>query len=154
QGDDRVWSAQASIEVASIDTDVVNRDKHLLSADFFDAERCPKIEFKSVKVSEIRANRAKLEGDLTMHCVTKPVALELEISDEMKDAQGDIRRAATATATINRKDFGMEYNKTLDAGGLVLGDDVMVVINIEGIAAGSAPKAASEKKAGKAPKKK
>ena len=128
------WTAQASIDAASVNTDVEARDKHLRSSDFFDVEKCPTLEFKNVKVTGAKGEKAKLHGDLTMHCITKPVDLALELGGTVMTKQG-LKAGATATGTINRKDFGMVWNKALDDGGFILGDDVEITIEIEGNAA-------------------
>lgn len=131
--DTKAWSAEAEIDPASIDTNNEKRDGHLKSPDFFDVAKCPKMTFKSTKVGAVKGKKATLAGDLTMHCVTKPVTLALEISDEQSDPWGNNRVGATATTTIHRKDFDVSWNKTLDKGGLMLGDDVEVTLGIEGV---------------------
>ena len=136
------WSASATIDPASIDTGIGKRDDHLRSADFFDVERCPAMGFKSSKVTAVKGNTAKLHGDLTMHCVTKPVVLDLEIGGTEKDPWGNTRSGASARTKLNRKDFGIVWNKTLDSGGLMLGEDVEVTLEIEGVVKQAEPKKA------------
>lgn len=133
-GAPKAWKAWAKIKAASIDTDNEKRDAHLRSADFFDTDKCPLIEFKSTKVSGLKDGKAKLHGELTMHCVTKPVVLDLEVGGEGKDPWGNQRSGFTATGKINREDFGIVWNKTLESGGILLGKDVEVSLDIEGIA--------------------
>ncbi|MBI4376852.1 MAG: polyisoprenoid-binding protein [Elusimicrobia bacterium] len=142
EGKPAAWKAQATIDAASIDTNNKKRDDHLRAPDFFDAQRCPKMEFKSARVTDVNGNRAKLHGDLTMHCLTKPVALDLEAGGVGKDPWGNMRAGFTATGKIDRKDFGINWNKVLDAGGAVLGDEVEIMIEIEGIMKSGASKKA------------
>lgn len=125
-GKPQTWQATAKIDPASINTDNEKRDAHLRSPDFFDAAKCPEMSFKSTKVSG-----GKLLGELTMHCVTKPVALDLAVGGTGKDPWGGERSGFSAKTTLNRKDFGINFNKVLDNGGLMLGEDVEVVIDIE-----------------------
>ena len=138
------WAAAATIDAASIDTGNERRDGHLRSGDFFDAERCPKIEFKSTKVQQDKDGKAKLHGELTMRCVTKPVVLDLELGGVAPGMSGRIA-GANATGKINRKDFGVSWNKTLDSGGLAVSDEVDISIEVEGKETVKAPAAADEK---------
>jgi polyisoprenoid-binding protein YceI len=124
---------QASIDVASIDTGDEKRDAHLKTADFFDAEKFPTITFKSTKVEAAGDRRFKLHGDLTMHGVTKPVVLDVEATPEVKGMRGETRAGARATTKINRKDFGISWSKSMDGGGVVVGDDVEVTIDVEAV---------------------
>ena len=129
------WSARGTLAVKSIDTNVPQRDKHLQSKDFFDAEQFPLISFKTGKLLSSTKENAKIEGLLTMHGVEKPVVLDVEIHGVGKDPWGNVRAAFTATTKINRKDFGIVYNQVLDQGQLMIGDDVTVTIELEGIKA-------------------
>ncbi|OGR91894.1 MAG: hypothetical protein A2992_08265 [Elusimicrobia bacterium RIFCSPLOWO2_01_FULL_59_12] len=129
-----LWSSAASAQIYDIDTGIQKRDGHLRNADFFDAAKYPALTFKSTHVTGINGSKAKLHGDLTMHGVTKPVVLDLEITGTIKDPWGGTRAGAVATGKVNRKDFGITYNQVLDSGGLMLGEDVDVAINIEGVA--------------------
>jgi len=125
-----------SIETASINTNVELRDGHLKSADFFDVVKYPAMTFKSKKVAKAGKDKLKVTGDLTLHGITKEVVLNVDgPSKEIKDLYGNIRKGAAATATINRKDFGLNWNKALEAGGVVVGDDVSISIEIEMIKA-------------------
>ena len=124
---------QASIDVASIDTGDEKRDAHLKSPDFFDAEKFPTITFKSTKVEAAGDRRFKLHGDLTMHGVTKPVVLDVEATPEVKGMRGETRAGARATTKINRKDFGISWSKSMDGGGVVVGDEVEVTIDVEAV---------------------
>lgn len=136
------WKAEAKIDANSINTDNEKRDVHLRAPDFFDTAKCPDIAFKSTKVTGAEGDRAKLHGELTMHCVTKPVVLDLEIGGTTKDPWGNSKAGFTATGTINRKDFGIVFNKTLDNGGLMLGEEIAISLDIE---AGVKPKDAPAK---------
>ena len=128
------WKAEATIDPASINTDNEKRDAHLKSPDFFDTAKCPAMGFKSKGVTDVKDGKAKLRGDLTMHCVTKPVVLDLEIGGVDKDPWGNVTASFTATATINRKDWGIVWNKTLDSGGLLVGENIEVVLEVSGTA--------------------
>ena len=123
---------EATIDVASINTRDAKRDGHLRSADFFAVEKYPKMTFKSKRSKKVGKNKYKVWGDLTMRGVTKEVALDVE-SDmrEVTDPWGNTKMGATATTTINRQDFGVSWNKTLDKGGLLVGDDVQITIDVE-----------------------
>ena len=124
---------EASIDAASIDTGEAKRDEHLRGPDFFDVTKYPTITFKSTKVEPAGDRRYKLHGDLTMHGVTKPVVLDVEATPQVKGMRGETRAGARATTKVNRKDFGINWSKTMDGGGLVVGDDVDVTIELEGV---------------------
>ena len=128
------WRASATIQAASIDTRVEKRDQHLRSGDFFSVEQYPTITFTSVKATNVTSAGAKLHGLLTLHGVERPVILDLTIHGEGKDQRGALRAGFTATTTINRKEFGIIWNKTLEAGQLMLGEDVEITLEIEGVA--------------------
>ncbi len=127
------WKANATIRAASIDTRVPDRDKHLRSKDFFDVEQYPTLTFTSTGATDATPSSAKLHGLLTIHGVEKPVVLDLAIYGEGKDSRGDIRCGFTATTTINRKDFGVVWNKVVEAGQLLVGDEVEITIDVEGV---------------------
>jgi polyisoprenoid-binding protein YceI len=123
---------EATVDVASVSTRETDRDNHLKSPDFFDVAKYPHISFKSTGVAKDGAGAYKVAGDLTIRGVTKPVTLEVEsFTDEIKDPWGFMRRGATATARINRKDFGMEFNIPLDSGGFVVGDNIDITLDVE-----------------------
>lgn len=126
---------QASIDVDSIDTNSKQRDDHLRSKDFFNSKKYPKIKFTSKKITE-REQGFDIEGDLTIHGVTKPVTLNVgklatPAGNDQTPSQTTNKIAATATSQINRKDFGMTFNKQLDNGGAMVGDEVSIVLEIE-----------------------
>ena len=148
------WTADVTIETASIFTDNEKRDTHLRSGDFFDAEKFPKITFKSKEVKNATKKGATLLGDLTMHGVTKPVTLKVEIGGMGKDPWGGMRAGFSATTKVNRKDYGIVWNKALDSGGMLLGDDVEISLAVEGAEPKKEEKAAEAKPAGKTEDKK
>ena len=124
-------TVSASIDVASLDTGNAKRDAHLKSPDFFDAVKFPTMTFKSTKVEKDGAG-LKITGDLTIHGITKSVVLAVtNFTEEVKDMMGMARRGASATCVAKRKDFGLIWNKVLDGGGVALGDDVMIQIDVE-----------------------
>ena len=131
------WKAAATIQAASINTRVEQRDKHLRSADFFDVERYPTVTFTSTEVTDVTPTNTKLHGRLTIHGVEQPVVLDLEIHGEGKDPWGNLRCGFTATTRLNRKDFGIVWNQALETGQFLLGDDVDVTLEVEGLAKGS-----------------
>ena len=127
-------TVEATIDVASIDTGNTKRDDHLRSPDFFDVAKYPTMTFKSRKITPAGDKKWKVTGDLTMHGVTKEVTLDVEgPTAEVKDPQGHVRAGATATTKLSRADFGITWSKTLDGGGLVVGDEVSVTIEVEGV---------------------
>jgi len=123
----------ATIQVASIDTNEPKRDGHLKSADFFDAETYPTITFVSTAVKPEDETTGTLTGDLTIRGVTKSVDLDYEILGFGPDAWGNERAGLEAKGKINRKDFGVNWNKVLDNGGVMLGEDVALTINVEAV---------------------
>jgi polyisoprenoid-binding protein YceI len=119
------------IDAASIDTQNAKRDEHLRSADFFDTAAYPKIVFRSTKV-EKKGEGLAVTGNLTVKGVTKPVVLTVSgLTAEVKDPWGGVRRGAVATTKINRKDFGLTWNKALETGGMVVGDEVTIDLEVE-----------------------
>lgn len=128
------WTAQAVIQAASIDTRVEKRDAHLRSKDFFGVEQFPTITFTSTQVTDATPTSARLHGVLTLHGVERPVVLDLVIGGEGKDPWGNQRAGFTATTTLNRKDFGIVWNEPLETGGFLLGEEVDITLEIEGIA--------------------
>ncbi len=126
-------SAQATIKAASIDTNVEARDKHLRAEDFFDVEKFPEITFKSTKFTEESPKNGKLEGVLSLHGVEKPVILDVQIHGARNDPWGNVRAGFTATTKINRKDFGLNWNKVVETGQLVVGEEVTITLEVEGI---------------------
>lgn len=124
----------ATIDASSIDTRVEKRDMHLKSPDFLEVAKYPTITFKSTKVEAEGPNKFKVTGDLTIHGVTKPVVLEVESSGPpIHDPMGNTRAGASATTTIKRSDFGLTWNKALEAGGVLVGDEIAISIDVEAI---------------------
>jgi polyisoprenoid-binding protein YceI len=121
---------EASIDVASVDTREAQRDGHLRSADFFEAEKFPQMTFKSTKV-EGSTDHFKVTGDLTLRGVTKPVVLDVEYAGRAVHPQMGERAGFSATTSINRKDFGVSFNQVLDAGGLALSEKVDIVLEVQ-----------------------
>ena len=132
-GKPETWKTSGSVDVATIDTNEDKRDKHLQSPDFFDVKKNPKIEFKSTSMKEATASGVKLEGLLKMHGVEKPIVLDVTVNGVGKDPWGNVRAAFSATTRINRKDFGMNWNQALDNGGILVGEDVEISLEIEAI---------------------
>lgn len=124
-------SVSAEAYTASIDTGNEQRDAHLRSADFFDAEKYPKITFKSTRVEEIGEREYTVIGDLTMHGETRQVTFKAEYSGQIKDAFGKQRAGINAVTTINRKDFGLNWNVALEAGGWMVSDTVKIELELE-----------------------
>src|SRR5437867_3321027 len=113
-------SVEAAIEVASIDTNVPDRDAHLRSDDFFNAEKYPRITFVSTDVKRVDETNYKLHGALTIRDVSKPVVLDTEFEGEIDDPWDNHRAAFTATTQISRKEFGVKWNQALETGGMVV----------------------------------
>lgn len=124
-------SVEASIEVASINTRDAQRDAHLKSADFFDVDKYPTITFKSSQI-EKSGDGLVITGDLTIHGVTKKVSLDVEgPTAEVKDPWGNMKIGASGTTKIKRKEFGLEWNAALEAGGLLVGEDVQISVDVQ-----------------------
>lgn len=120
-----------SIDVNSIDTDDEARDKHLKGDDFFAADKYPTITFKSKQLKKVSGNNYQLKGDLTIKGVTKPVDLNVVFGGIKNDPWGNTKAGFKVTGIINRKDFGLTWNAPLEAGGVVVGEDVKISCNIE-----------------------
>ncbi len=127
-----------SIDAASINTNVEKRDKHLRSPDFFDVEKYPKITFQSTGVSDVDSSgkKGKMAGTLTLHGVSRPVVLDVSFLGKGKDPGGKERAGFHGTTSINRKDFGLSWNMALEGGGFVVGDEVTIDLDIEGVKEG------------------
>ena len=126
-------SVEFRIRASSVDTDVPDRDKHLRSADFFDVANHPEIVFKSESIRRAEKDRYDVTGTLTIRGVEKRITLPVTYYGQTRDPWGNERAGFSAAVTLNRKDFGMVWNKALDQGGFVLGDEVWVTIEIEAI---------------------
>jgi polyisoprenoid-binding protein YceI len=123
----------ATIDASSVDTRVERRDMHLKSPDFLDVAKYPTITFKSTKVEADGPNKWKVTGDLTLHGVTKPVVLDVESSGAPVSMGGKTHAGASATTKIKRSDFGLTWNKALESGGVIVGDEVAISIDVEAI---------------------
>ena len=123
---------QVNIDTNSINTNVQKRDEHLRSADFFNVAKYPAMTFVSKKVAKAGKDKLKVTGDLTLHGITKQVVLNVEgPTRESKDPWGNIRKGATATTKINRKDFGLVWNAALETGGVTVGEEITITLEIE-----------------------
>jgi polyisoprenoid-binding protein YceI len=122
---------QATIDVSTVDTRVADRDKDLKSANFFEVDKYPTMEFKSTKIVK-NGDKLQVTGDLTLHGTTKPVTFDVDgPTPDTKDPWGNTRRGISATTTINRQDFGLKWNNHLGTGEAVVGDMVKIQIDVE-----------------------
>ena len=128
-------SVEVSIEAASIDTKEQQRDDHLRSADFLDAQKFPKIVFRSTRVEKLADDRFHVTGDFTIHEVTKQVVLDVEYFGRQKDPWGGERAGFSGKTSIDRRDYGLTFNMPLDGGGFVVGDRVDITLDIEAVKA-------------------
>jgi len=125
-------TVDVTIDASTVDTREPDRDKDLRSDKFFDVAHYPSITFKSKRVQQVATGKLKVTGDLTIHGTTKEVVLDVEgPTASVKDPWGNVRAAVTATTKVNRQDFGVKWNATLDNGGVVVGDDVNITIDVE-----------------------
>ncbi len=129
------WKASAVIQAGSIDTHVAPRDKHLKSKDFFDVDQFPALSFTSTSVTDVHGSKAKLHGILEIHGVKKDVVFDLDILGEATDPWGNQSASFSATTTINRKDFGLTWNQAVEAGTLLVGEEVMIELQVSGLLA-------------------
>jgi polyisoprenoid-binding protein YceI len=123
----------ATIQTGSVDTRNAKRDEHLRSADFFDVTTHPTMTFVSTGIEPKGKDLYTLRGDLTLHGVTKPVVLDLVFVGEMADAKAGTRMGWEASGVIKRSDFGVSWSKSLDNGGVVVGDEVTIELAVEGV---------------------
>jgi len=126
-------SANAEIETSSIDTKIEKRDNHLRSPDFFDVAKFPKMTFQTTAVKKNGGQSFTLTGDLTIRDVTKTITLEGEILGPIKDPWGNIRAGFQANGKVNRLEFGLKWNKVLESGGVLVGDEITLQLEGEGI---------------------
>lgn len=129
----KVEDLKVKIEAASIDTNEPDRDKHLKSVDFFEVEKFPSLTFVGKSVTYSGKKPTEIKGDLTIHGVTKPTTLAVTFNGKTTDPWGNQRIAFEATSKVNRKDFGLKWNKSLDQGGVMIADDVNIVLEGEAI---------------------
>ena len=126
-------SVEVEIDAASIDTGVSDRDTHLRSSDFLDAQKYPTLTYRSRKVEVVSKERLRVVGDLTIRGVTREVPLDVEVGGQGKDPWGNVRAGFSATTSINRKDFGLTWNQALETGGVLVADRVDIEIELEAI---------------------
>jgi polyisoprenoid-binding protein YceI len=124
---------EVTIDAASIDTKDGKRDDHLRSADFFEVEKYPSLTFVSKEIKRAGDERYLVAGDLTIHGITKPVTLEVEGGSVVKDPWGGTRTGFSASTTISRKEFGLNWNVALEAGGFLVGDKIEISLEIEAV---------------------
>lgn len=126
-------AVEVDIEAASIDTGVADRDAHLRSPDFLDAQKYPSLRYRSRRAEVLSPERLRVVGELTIRDVTREVPLEIEYGGRGKDPWGNERVGFTATASLNRKDFGLAWNQVLETGGVLVADRVDVEIELQAI---------------------
>jgi len=124
-------SVEFAIKTASINTANTGRDNHLRSADFFDAEKNPEITFKSTKITPVDADTFNVTGIFTMHGTPKELTIPVDFGGTVTDQRGTEKAGFSLSTKLNRKDYGIVWNQTLDSGGMMLGDDVEITVNIE-----------------------
>jgi polyisoprenoid-binding protein YceI len=124
---------EGTIDVASVDTGNSQRDDHLRTNDFFDAPNHPKIRFKSTRIEDKGGSEYVVHGDLTIRGVTKPIALEVEFHGTSKNPYGKTVTGLSAHATLNRKEFGVNFNALLETGGVAVGDKVKLEVEVEAV---------------------
>jgi polyisoprenoid-binding protein YceI len=124
-------SVEFTIKAASINTANPSRDTHLKSADFFDVEKYPEITFKSTKIAPVDSDTFNVTGTFTMHGTAKELTIPVDFGGTVTDARGTVKAGFSLATKINRKDYGIVWNQTLDTGGLVLGEEVEITVNIE-----------------------
>jgi polyisoprenoid-binding protein YceI len=127
-GDPTKARADFTIQTASIDTGAPPRDEHLRSADFFDAANHPELRFTSRRIDSLGGERYRAEGELTIRGVSKPVTLEIELGDRIRDPWGNDRVGLSARGRLNRKEWGLNWNQALEAGGMLVGEEVRLEI--------------------------
>ena len=127
-------SVEVEIDAASIDTGVADRDAHLRSADFFDTAKYPTLTYKSRSVTAAGADKLQVVGDLTLHGVTREVALAVEVGGQGKDPWGNVRAGFTAKGSLNRKEFGLGWNQALETGGVLVAEKIDIEIELQAIA--------------------
>lgn len=125
--------ASGSVEVASVDTREPQRDAHLRSADFFEVESFPRIEFASTAIRPLEQDEFEIDADLTIHGVTRPVTLKAAFEGAETDPQGNDRVGVSASAQINRSQFGMKFNAALGSGNVVVSDKVKILVDVSAV---------------------
>jgi polyisoprenoid-binding protein YceI len=128
-------SIEATVDASSIDTGVADRDTHLRSRDFFDVERFPELRFRSKHVEQVEDARYRVIGDLTIRDVTREVSFDVEYGGRGKDPWGNERAGFLAKTSIDRKDFGLTWNQVLETGGILVGDRVVIELDVQAVKA-------------------
>lgn len=124
-------TVNVEIDVASINTNEVQRDNHLRSPDFFEVDKYPAMTFRSKRIEKVDDHHGRIIGDLTIKNITKEVVLEAEYAGQMKSPWGTTSAGASASGKINRKDWGLTWNQTLETGGMLVGDEIKIDIELE-----------------------
>jgi len=132
-GQPETWSVEATVDLASVNTGNEDRDNHLRSADFFNTEENPTMVFKSTGVKMKDESEGQLMGTLTLNGKTLPVTLDFEFNGTVTDPWGNDRAGFSASGTIDRQDWGLSYGDLMEGGGLVIGHDVKITLEVEGI---------------------
>lgn len=140
----RLSHVEAVIDAGSIDTAETTRDGHLRSADFLDVERFPELRFVSTSVEAVGRGRFRVTGDLSMRGALRPVSFEVEVMEPINDPFGKLRVAAEGSGRLNRKDWGLTWNQVLEAGALLVSEDVRFTLNVQAVAAEMGIDAAQE----------
>jgi polyisoprenoid-binding protein YceI len=133
-------SIEFSADASTINTGIEKRDGHLKSADFFDVEKFPKLTFKSTSFEQVDGKQYALKGDMTMHGVTKSVVLDVVYNGTIKDPYGQTKAGFKVTGELNRADYGLTWNSTLETGGVVVSEEVGITANIQLVKDASAGK--------------
>ena len=128
-------SVDVQIEPASIDTADATRDGHLRSPDFFDVDKYPQARFRSTKVTGLNGDKYRIDGELTVRGVTKPVSFDAIFEGSAKDPWGGERAGFSGTLSLDRREFGLTWNKAIEAGGFVVGDKVDLTLEVEAVKA-------------------
>jgi polyisoprenoid-binding protein YceI len=128
-------SVEVSLDASSIDTGVAERDTHLRSADFFDVEKFPELRFRSQRIERVDDTRYRIIGELTIRDVKREVALDAEYGGRGKDPWGNERVGFVAKTSIDRKEFGLTWNQTLETGGILVGDRIEIDLDVQGVRA-------------------
>ncbi|MEJ2288085.1 MAG: YceI family protein [Deinococcales bacterium] len=132
---DRLSRVEATIEAHSVDTGEPQRDQHLRSADFLDAERFPELHFRGTRIEALDRNRYRVAGDLTVRGEARPVTFDVDVQGPINDPFGNVRVAAQAHGKLNRKDWGLAWNQVLEAGALLVGEEVKFTLDVQAVAA-------------------
>jgi polyisoprenoid-binding protein YceI len=132
-GDVARATVDVTVDTSSIETGVADRDAHLKSADFLDVATFPEMTFRASRTEPTGEGRFRLRGDLTLHGVTREVALDVESAGQTQDPWGNTRAGFAARASIDRKDFGLTWNQVLEAGGVMVGDKIEIELEIEAV---------------------